>query len=87
MYRCFARINQCFNRITTRCAITIYKHRILPLSDYDGFMLYSCNSSDRSVLQVTQNDALRVCYNVRLKDRVFPKNLHREANLLSLSQR
>ena len=73
--------------ITVDCALAIYKQIILPVFDYAGFMLYSANQSDRSDLQVLQNDALRTCYFVRRRDRVSVKNLHRKAKLLSLDQR
>ena len=73
--------------IRTYCTISIYKQTILPLLDYAGFLLYSLNASDRYDLQILQNDALRTCYNVRLRDRMSIKNLHAEANLLSLDQR
>ena len=72
---------------TTFCAILIYKQTILPLLDYAGFLLFSLNASDRYDLQILQNDALRTCYNVRLRDCMSIKKLHAEANLLSLDQR
>ena len=56
--------------IMTTCAITIYKQTILPILDYSGFISISCNISDRNDLQTLQNHALRICYNVRLQDRV-----------------
>ena len=73
--------------ITTRCAILIYKQTILPLFDYAGFLLISCNKSVRKDLQIIQNNALRTCYNVRLLDRMSLVDIHREACLVSLEQR
>ena len=73
--------------ITRTCAITIYKQTILPLLDYSGFLLISCNVSDRGDLQTLQNHALGICYNVRLRDRVSIEHMHNRANLLSLEQR
>ena len=75
------------NMITAHCAITIYKQTILPILDYAGFLLIACNISDRSELQKLQNHALRVCYNVRLCDRVSIIQMHSRAGLLSLEQR
>ena len=75
------------SKITTFCAISIYKQTVLPLFDYAGYLLHSANVSDRNDLQVLQNDALRTCYNVRRRDRMSIKNLHVEAKLLSLDQR
>ena len=75
------------NNIDTNCAVTIYKQTILPLLDYTGFLLISGNVSDRLDLQTLQNDALRVCFNVRLRDRVSIVQMHSRAKLLSLEQR
>ena len=61
--------------------------KILPVFDYSGFMLISCNKSDRHDLQVIQNDALRTCYNVKRRDKLSISKMHRKANLLSLEQR
>ena len=69
------------------CAVRIYKQTILPILDYGGSILNSCNQSDRSDLQIMQNNALRICYNVRLRDRMSVKTLHKNAKLLSLDQR
>ena len=73
--------------INEKGALAIYKQTILPLFDNVGFMLISCKKSDRSDLQVIQNDALRTCYNVRLRDRLSIAKMHKKSNLLSLEQR
>ena len=73
--------------ITEKCALSIYKQAILPFFDYVGFMLISCNKSDRSDLQVIQNDALRTCFNIRRRDRLSIAKMHAKSNLLSLEQR
>ena len=73
--------------ITIQCALTIYKQTILPLFDYSGFVMISCNVSNRNDLQTLQNNALRVCFNVKLRDRVSVNRMHDRANLLSLEQR
>ena len=75
------------NNVNINCAVAIYKQTILPLLDYAGFLLISGNVSDRSDLQTSQNDALRVCFNVRLRDRVSIVQMHRRAKLLSLEHR
>ena len=72
--------------IDVNCALTVYKQTILPLLDYSGFMLISRNMSDRNNLQKLQNYALRVCFNVRLRDRFSIEVMHRQAKLLSLEQ-
>ena len=73
--------------VTEKCAIAIYKQTILPVFDYVGFMLISCNKSDRNDLQIIQNDALRTCYNVRRRDRLTVSSMHNRSHLLSLEQR
>ena len=75
------------NSITLNCALAIYKQTILLLIDYTGFMQMSVNISDKSEFQVMQNNALRICYNVRLRDKVSIERMHNEAKLLSLDQR
>ena len=73
--------------ITEKSAVAIYKQTILPVFDYAGFMLISCNKSDRKDLQVIQNDALRTCYNVKRRDKFSIMKMHKKLNLLSLEQR
>ena len=68
-------------------AIAIYKQTILPMFDYAGFILIACTKSDRSDLQVIQNDALRTCFNVKRRDKLSILKMHKKANLLSLEQR
>ena len=68
-------------------AILVYKQTILPVLDYAGFMCLSLNVEDKKDLQIMQNDALRLCYNIRLSDRVTIVNLHEQAKLSSLEQR
>ena len=51
-------------------ALAIYKQMILPLFDYSGFLLLSCFKTDKEDLQVIQNNALRLCLDIRLNDRV-----------------
>ena len=75
------------NLITTACALTIYKQTILPLFNYSGFIVISCNISDRLDLQKLQNSALRACFNVKLRDQVSVRRMHNNAKLLSLEQR
>ena len=43
--------------------------------------------SDRQDLQRLQNNALRICFNIRLRDRVTIVQMHHRAKLLSLEQR
>ena len=57
---------------------------ILPIFDYSGFLLMSCNKSDRGDLQVMGNNILRTCYNVKLVDCMSLVDMHRMASLVSL---
>ena len=50
-------------------------------------MQMSLNVSDKNDLQTLQNNGLRTCYNVRLRDRVSIERMHNQAKLLSLEQR
>ena len=49
--------------------------------------MISSNVSDRLDLQTLQNNALRVCFNVKLRDRVSVSHMQARANLLNLEQR
>ena len=68
-------------------ALAIYKQMILPLFDYSGFLLLSCYKTDREDLQVIQNNALRLCLDIKLNDRISLIEIHKKANLISLEQR
>ena len=72
--------------ITEKAAVSIYKQTILPVFDYPGFIIISCNKSDRHE-QILQNDALRTCFNVKRRDKLSIATMHKRANLLSLEQR
>ena len=73
--------------LTEKAAVPIYKQIILPIFDYAGFLILACNTSDRSDLQKIQNDILRICFKVKLNDRVSIKDLHTKSKLISLEQR
>ena len=72
--------------IDNHTAICIYKQTILPILDYSGFLLISMTKAQKNEFQTMQNDVLRFAKNVRLVDRISRKDLHKEANLLSLEQ-
>ena len=67
--------------ITENSSVAIYKETILPVFDYAGFMVISCNKSDRHDLQTIQNDALRPYYNVKRCDQLSIYTIHGRANL------
>ena len=66
--------------ISTQCAIAVYKLTVLPILYFSGFFLISCNVSELGDLQKLQNHALRVCYDVKLRDRVSIENMHNRAD-------
>ena len=70
--------------LTIDSALSIYKQMILPLFDYSGFLLLSCNKSDREDLQTIQSNVLQYCLGIRLSDRISLVNIHSRANLVSL---
>ena len=73
--------------LTEKASISVYKQTILSIIDYAGFLLLSCNISDRSDLQKIQNDILRICFRAKLNDHVSIQELHRKSKLISLEQR
>ena len=73
--------------LTEYAAIMMYKHTILPFLEYAGFMLIACTIDERKDLQKCQNDALRICTNTKLNDRVRIDYLHEKCNIASLEQR
>ena len=68
-------------------AVLIYKQTILPILEYAGFVLGSCNVGQRKELQKLQNNALRVCKKYYLLDMIRIDILHNECRILGLEQR
>ena len=63
--------------INSKCALPIYKQIILPIFDYSGILLMSCNKSERGDLQIMENNILQNCYNVGLVDHLSLVYMHR----------
>ena len=80
----FSKLRSC---LTEFAAIMLYKHTIMPFLEYAGFLLIACNIDDRRDLQKCQNDALRICGRVSLKDHVRISDLHAKFKIVSLEQR
>ena len=68
-------------------SLTVYKQMILPIVDYAGFLLMSCNSGDLEDLQIVQNDVLRICNRSKLSDKVSIVDLHKNCKIIGLKQR
>ena len=50
-------------------------------------MIIACTIEDRRELQMYQNEALRICINVKLSDLIRIDDLHARCNIVSLEQR
>ena len=59
---------------------------LLPYLDYDSVFLTRITKAQHGHLQVLQNNALRLCFNVRNPQDVHVKELHTRAKLLQLEQ-
>ena len=81
---CLSKIRKYVN---SRTAILIYQQAILPLLEYAGFVLGSCNIGQKRELQKLQNNALRLCKRYYLLDMVRIDLLHNECRILGLEQR
>ena len=73
--------------ITTYAAISLYKQMILPLFDYSGFLLLSCNLGQKRELQRIQNSCIRTCLLYNQVDHISIERLHNEMKVVSLEQR
>ena len=73
--------------LTFDAAVAVYKQTILPIIDYAGFILLSCNKEERNDFQKLQNDILRICTMSRLADKVSIYELHAKCKIISLEQR
>ena len=68
-------------------AISLYKQMILPLFDYSGFLLLSCNLGQKRELQRIQNSCIRTCLLYDRAQHITIDRLHYEIKLVSLEQR
>ena len=73
--------------ITKGGAISLYKQMILPLFDYRGFLLLSCNLGQKRELQKIQNHCIRTCLLYNRIEHITIDRLHFEMRLVSLEQR
>ena len=73
--------------ITCNAAKAMYKHMILPLLDYCGFLLISCTKEQKRELQKRQNNAIRTCLSYNRIDHITIDRMHNEMGLISLEQR
>ena len=73
--------------ISTNAAICLYKQMILPLFDYSGFLLLSCNLGQKRELQRIQNSCIRTCLLYNRIEHITIDHLHHEMRIISLEQR
>ena len=60
---------------------------ILPLFDYSGFLLLSCNIGYKRELQRIQNNGLRTCLLYNRIEFITIGRMHNEMKIISLEQR
>ena len=73
--------------ITKFAAISLYKQMILPLFDYSGVLLLSCNLGQKRELQHTQNSCIRTCLLYNRIEHITIDRLHTEMRIMSIEQR
>ena len=61
--------------ISQLAAILVYKQTVLPVADYESFLAESARRDPTQKFQVIQNQALRICLKVRMRD-MSVKELH-----------
>ena len=72
--------------VTEWGAIAVYKQAILPLMDYCCFLAESARRDPTHKLQVIQNQALRICLRVRIRDETI-EGLHARTEVPMLKDR
>ena len=60
---------------------------MLPLFDYSGFLLLSCNLGQKRELQRIQHNCIRTCLLYNRIEHITIERLHQEMRLVSLEQR
>ena len=71
--------------ITTKCAVSVYKSKILPFIEYGNIVLNACTETELAKLQRMQKRCLRVA--LRRDQLSNVTDLYREASLLPLKYR
>ena len=72
---------------TIFAAIRFYKRMILPLFDYNEFLLLSCNIGHKKEWQRLQNSCIRTCLLYNRIEHITIDRLHREMKIVCLEQR
>ena len=74
-------------KLDTETRVLIYKHIVLPLTEYVSFVLNLNNKYEVEKLQKLQNRALRMPYNVQDPKDVSTRDLHERAKMVRLEKR
>ena len=75
------------NFINEKTALIVMKAMILPYMDNSTIFLSGIRLFDQKRLQILQNIALRLCFNIRDPTEISVKELHTKANVLPLDLR
>ena len=75
------------NYLTQKTRILVYKQTILPFVEYVSFLLYLNRKYDVDKLQKLQNNALRICFDIKDPKLLSVDALHERANIGSLLER
>ena len=75
------------NDLTENNRILVYKQTILPFVEYVSFLLYLNRKYDVDKLQKLQNNALRICFDIKDPKLLTVDALHERANIGSLLER
>ena len=67
--------------------VLVYKQTVLPLTEYVSFSMCLNNKNDVNKLQILQNRALRMCFNIQNPRDVSVVRLHTMANVDMLDKR
>ena len=73
--------------LNTETRVLVYKQTVLPLSEYVSFIMCLNNKHDIDKLQVLQNRALRMCFNIQNPRDISIQRLHEMAKVDMLYNR
>ena len=80
----FKKIRNC---LSNKAAKDVLKAMVLSYIDYANILFTLCNKADNDKLQVLQNNAMRMCCNIRNPRESSVRQLHEDLNLLTVQNR
>ena len=75
------------NYLSNKAAKDVLKAMVLSYIDYANIFFTLCNKADNDKLQVLQNNAMRMCCNIRNPREASVRQLHKDLNLLTVQNR